>query len=298
MRASASIFRPAGVFPASLPTEYLPYKLKEKWDVSTNGKLLRFSLPEEVHSLSELGVLPVMKLRRAVNGEVLHKCYSPVSAPDTEGHVDLIVKRYAPRPGGGLGVSLSNMTLGNAVEMKLKAPRLISGDPYTANRFDSLVLIGNGTGVVPLHQLAREVLADADDQTQVWYIAQHRTELDVLLLEELKYWALCNPKRFKVHVSLSSPFDKEAWQAKMIAGAPLAGLSTSVGRLNLDVLKELLPVVSRNSAALVCGTDGFLEDVCGGHIKTQVLGSAQWLQGPVRGALSNFGFEDHNVVRL
>lgn len=94
------------------------FRLLEKVDASPDSKLLRFALP---HSLARLpahgdagyrapsGVYCIANVT-AADGE-LRKSYSPVSLPDAP-HLDLLVKAYPYRPGGGLGKFLCELAPG------------------------------------------------------------------------------------------------------------------------------------------------------------------------------------------
>jgi hypothetical protein len=94
------------------------FRLLEKADASPDSKLLRFALP---HSLARLpahgdagyraptGVYCIANVT-AADGE-LRKSYSPVSLPDAP-HLDLLVKAYPYRPGGGLGKLLCELAPG------------------------------------------------------------------------------------------------------------------------------------------------------------------------------------------
>lgn len=271
-----------GSFPGGLPRGFMPWTLREAWEVSPDSKVLRFALPEHVESLVALGAPSGVKVRREIGGHVLDKSYSPVSLPNAKGHVDLLVKRYPPRPGGGLGAFLCDMQQGDEVEIKLKPPRNLGLAPYAANRFEDVVLIGNGTGVAPLLQLGEVIRYDPAERTLVHFIAAHRCEEDRLLQDRIDGWVAALPHFFCSHTALSRPRDATAWRA---AGG-------WVGRINLHFLRGLLPKPSPSVLVLVCGTDGFLETVCGGLVRITEPGAtkATKLQGPIAGILGELGF--------
>lgn len=84
---------------------------------------------------------------------------------------------------------------------------------YHPNRFKDVVLIGCGTGIAPLYQMAHMILANRDEKTKVWMVAAHRTEADILLREEFEQMAAFSD-RFKLHVALSQPADPEGWNTE------------------------------------------------------------------------------------
>lgn len=275
-------------FPATLPAGFLPYRLEGSWECSPDSKVLRFQLPESVAGLSEVGVPSGVKVRQKIAGHLLDKSYSPISRPAAEGHLDLLVKRYRQMPGGGLGTFLCDMKPGDAVEMKLKAPRNFGGAPYQSNRFDDVLLIGNGTGVAPLLQLAQSIVEDPMEETSVTFVSAHRTEADILLRDWLDRWAALYPSRFRVVHALSQPQHPTDW----------CGPERHVGRVDFRLLQGCLPRPSPRTLAVVCGTDGFLEVVCGDKVRVPEPGGAnvRKLQGPVRGMLAQLGFAEAGAV--
>ena len=188
------------------------------------------------------------------------------------------------------------MELGSEIEVKLKPPRNLAGYPYHPNRFKDVVLIGCGTGIAPLYQMAHMILANRDETTNVWMVAAHRTEDDILLREEFEQMATFS-ERFKLHVALSQPVDREAWEKECNSKSkPWSG---SIGRLDLETLRTTLPAGDRASTmAVVCGLDGFLESVCGPHVRVKRPGTSKLkkTQGPIVGFLGELGF--FQVVKL
>lgn len=94
------------------------FRLLEKKDVTLDSMLLRFALPYSLARLpahgdagyrAPTGVYCIANVT-AADGE-LRKSYSPVSLPDAP-HLDLLVKAYPYRPGGGLGKLLCELAPG------------------------------------------------------------------------------------------------------------------------------------------------------------------------------------------
>jgi len=306
---AASTFAP---FPNTLPEDFIPYTLEKKWTISPDSKVLRFQLPEDVLKeykqelwntyrwcstclpegpLSILKAPAGVKVKAEIGGAAVEKSYSPVSMVWEDKYMDLLVKEYKPvSGGGGLGKYLCDMELGTKIDMKLKAPRNLAGYPYHPNRFKDVVLIGCGTGIAPLYQMAHMILANRDEKTKVWMVAAHRTEADILLREEFEQMAAFSD-RFKLHVALSQPADPEGWNTESTSKSkPWTG---SVGRLDLETLRATLPPGDKPSTmTVVCGLDGFLETICGPHVRIQIPGKStlKKTQGPVVGFLGELGF--------
>jgi len=318
---AASTFAP---FPNTLPADFIRYTLEKKWTISPDSQVLRFKLPKAVLAghdqelwntyswcstclpegpLSILKAPAGVKVKVEMGGAAVEKSYSPVSMVWEDKYLDLLVKEYPIVPDGdGLGKHLCDMELGTELDMKLKPPRNLAGYPYHPNRFKDVVLIGCGTGIAPLYQMAHMILANRDESTNVWMVAAHRSEADILLREEFEQMATFS-ERFKLHVALSQPSNPEAWaKACNNKSKPWTG---SIGRLDLETLRARLPAGEgegegdqASTMTVVCGLDGFLESVCGPHVRVSVPGKSKLkkTQGPVVGYLGELGFSQ--VVKL
>jgi len=286
-------------FPPSLSREFQRLSLLESWSCAKDHKILRFSLPKEARDISLLGVPSGVKVRQTISKEVLDKSYSPISHPSALGYLDLLVKRYPFRQGGGLGDWLYRMKIGDDIEIKLKPEKLFAGTPYYRNRWKHIVLIGNGTGVAPLYQLALSILNDPKDVTKVWYVSQHSSSNEILLEDELHAMREKHANQFSYHVMLTRPQHPES-STTMTCGH-------GAGRLGMDEVQNvnIFPspkndLLKKDVHAIVCGTDGFLETVCGSHIRVKIPGKIKKkkLQGPLSGLLKEAGWTKEQVSKL
>lgn len=133
----------------------LPFTLQSKVPRSPDSWLLTFALPPARSYLAENPSLPTCLTVAFPGGtndvgepKILQKSYSPVSHPANEGTVDLLVKRYAPRPGGGVGDYLCGLSVGDVVDATLKSERVMHGSPAVLGRWREIGLVGAGTGIV------------------------------------------------------------------------------------------------------------------------------------------------------
>merc|ERR1711907_272178 len=78
---------------------------------------------------------------------VLEKSYSPISHPSTKGTVDLVVKAYEPRPGGGVGAYLCGLEPGETMVAEVKEKRMMHGDAAVLGRWTDVGLVAGGTGI-------------------------------------------------------------------------------------------------------------------------------------------------------
>ena len=248
---------------------------RKRW-VSPDSCLLRFTLPDETPTLG----LP------APSGVKVHgKSYSPISLPDARGYVDLLVKSYASHgasDGAAVGEYLCTREVGETVEFHKKAPRDIHGSAVLGGRWRHVGLIGGGTGVAPLIQIARSLLADASERAHVHMLAIHRTVEDILMKAELDAFAAANPDRLRVSYALTEP--DSAWTGGAGRG--------DVGMLRAAGLSDGL--TDEATMCFVCGTAGFVDHWAGGIERVD----GRKVQGTLRGVLSQAGFDASQVYKF
>lgn len=272
----------------SCPADYHLFKLIESFPSGTNSKVLRFALP------SSLGLPARLPAPSGVtvafdgtdeNGlaKLLEKSYSPVSHPAEAGFVDLLVKSYPPRPGGGVGAFLCGLKAGESAAMKFKQPRLIHGSVSINKRWQKLGLIAGGTGVAPFVQIIRSLLSDHDNSPEIRLLYVNRFEEDILMRSELDALSAASDGLFKITYALTKPND--SWMGAR-------------GRGSADLARTALPPPGEGTMLMVCGTDGFVDTWAGALTRVQVDGKKQKVQGPVRGFLREAGFTEANVYKF
>jgi cytochrome-b5 reductase len=281
-------------------TGYQPYSLIGSTTISADSKVLRFGLPEgESLGLELPSCLKVKQSFAAADGNediVLDKSYSPISLPDATGFFELLVKGYAPRPAGhspihgapgGLGAFLVGMQLGDVAVMDKKKPRKFHNAPYSPNRWADLGLVAGGTGIAPLLQMIRSVLADPQDHTRLSLVFANRLDEDILMRAELDALAAAHPERMRIHYVLSSP--PEGWTG---------------GRgwvSEEDVSAPHLPAPADSTMVLVCGRDEFLDTVSGRTARAAPPPGKQKgpkVQGELTGVLAAVGYQAKHVYKF
>jgi len=201
--------------------------------------------------------------------------------------MDLVVKAYQPRAGGGVGAYLCNLVVGESMLATVKSKRVMHGSPVVSRRWASLGLVAGGTGIAPMLQIARMVLDDLHNPTLVHVLSINRRESDILVKDELDQLVAAHPDRLKVTYSLTAP--SAAW-------------SGSRGRGSLEIVQAALPAPTNDGTTmiLVCGTDGFV-DTWGGPVgrgPRQADGSkGPKVQGTLSGLLASAGFDASEVFK-
>ena len=271
---------------AAPPPGVSAYPLIQKWSAGNQSYVLRFALPPEEGALGWRGVKAFLDGEDENTGgpATLEKSYSPVSLPSVERSFDLLVKAYPPRRGGGVGAFLCGLQPGEPAYLKLKPPRVIKGATDIAQLgLRHLGLVGGGTGLAPLLQIVRSLLADKQDTTRISLLCVNRHEADILMRDELDKLSIEHFQRFTLTYALTQP--PSDW----------AGSS---GRGDLALAQEALPSPGADTLVLVCGTDGFVDHWAGAIERVyDENGKKKKVQGTVRGVLKAAGFTEDMVYK-
>ena len=148
------------------------------------------------------------------------------------------------RPGGLVsGYMNDRLKVGDEVVVKARWQARADGRA----RARHLVLIAGGSGVTPMISMARTLLASEPD-TSISLIYCNRCLDDVMFLQDLNELVDSNHDRFRVFHVLKE--NAEGWSA-------------CAGRLNVDILRDILNGLPAVDEYLVCGTPEMMTGVCG-----------------------------------
>lgn len=250
-------------------------RLVAKEPLSHDSALLRFALPDRRMVLglpcgqhfklfmpNLAGAAPRQWNGRedpeADKNEVV-RSYTPTSADEDAGFVDLVVKFYRPGQlarcpdGGKVSQQLDLLVLGDEVEVQgpfglvtfLGDSRFKVGKKTVKRTM--VGLLAAGSGITPVLQILRRALADPEDQTLLSLVYANQTEADILLRPELEELKAEHPERFRLHYTLDRPPDD--WQFD-------SGFVTS------QMLKTHMPPPSDDALVLICGPPPFVNFAC------------------------------------
>ena len=195
---------------------------------------------------------------------------SLLTAADTKGYVDLLVKHY---PDGPMSTHLHNMTPGQRLSVKGPLPKY----PWTENKHDHIALIAGGTGITPMYQLARAIFKNPNDKTKVTLVFGNVTEEDILLKKEFEELENTYPQRFRAFYVLDKP-------AKSWPGGS--------GFIDKKLLKTVLPESKEENIKLfVCGPPGLMKAISGNKVSPKD-------QGELTGALKELGYTADQVYKF
>lgn len=246
------------------PEVKYPLKLIDREEVSHDTRRFRFALPSMDHILG----LPVgqhIYLSARIDGSLVIRPYTPVSSDDDKGYMDLVIKVYFkdvnPKfpAGGKMSQYLNNMEIGDYIDVrgpsgllvydgcgqfKIRADKKSKPKTVTAKRVG---MIAGGTGITPMLQLARHVLKDENDKTELALLFANQTEDDILLRPELEDIQQTYGDRFKLWFTLDRP---------------PADWKYSSGFVNDTMIKEHLPPPGEGTLILMCGPPPMINFAC------------------------------------
>jgi len=270
-----------------------PYQLLQKTKLSSDSYLLRYAIEGRSILGKDSKIPTCIKVDynedSKEGGIKLSKSYSPITHPETEGTFDLIVKSYPLQPGGGVGKYLCDMQVGDSITATLKKERMMHGSPVVEGRWKHVGLIGGGTGVAPLLQLARIIL-DSSYDTTIHLLFINRHDDDILGKSIIDQMVVDHPKQFFVTYSLTGRGTDTQYET---------------GRGTVDMARRALPPPfsgkgESDTMVFICGKDGFVAHWGGpvGRGPPKADGSkGPKVQGPLDGVLKEAGYTVEQVFK-
>ncbi|XVF69352.1 hypothetical protein PTKIN_Ptkin11bG0074500 [Pterospermum kingtungense] len=184
------------------PENFKEFKLVKRTQLSHNVAKFRFALPTPT---SVLG-LPIgqhMSCRgKDQQGDDVVKAYTPTTLDSDLGYFELVIKMY---PQGRMSHHFREMREGDYLAVKGPKGRF----KYQPGQVRAFGMLAGGTGITPMFQVARAILENPNDKTNIHLIYANVTYEDILLKEELDQLASKFPDRMSVYYVLNQP--PEGW---------------------------------------------------------------------------------------
>ncbi|KAH1982306.1 hypothetical protein KXW88_004801 [Aspergillus fumigatus] len=231
------------------PRSWTKAKLAAKRDVSWDTRIFTFELEHQKQKLGlPIGQHMMIRVQDSTTKEIIIRSYTPLSDPNKEGSVDVLIKVYFPTPlvpGGKMTMALDQLPLGSMIECKGPTGRfeylgngrvIISGKE---RRVRSFKMICGGTGITPIFQVLRAVMQDPQDPTSCVVLFGNRQEEDILCRAELDAFEASDKNKCKIVHTLSKAPD--TWAGRR-------------GRIGEALLKEFA-VPDDESMVLICGPE-------------------------------------------
>ncbi|GAB4834943.1 NADH-cytochrome b5 reductase [Ancistrocladus abbreviatus] len=213
------------------PQNFKEFKLVKRTQLSHNVAKFTFALPTPT---SVLG-LPIgqhISCRgKDGQGEEVVKPYTPTTLDSDIGHFDLVIKMY---PQGRMSHHFRELRVGDYLAVKGPKGRF----KYQTGQVRAFGMLAGGSGITPMFQVARVILENPNDKTNVHLIYGNVTYEDILLKEELDNLAAKYPGRFTVDYVLNQP--PEVWNG-------------GVGFITKEMIKAHCPAPAADIQILRCG---------------------------------------------
>lgn len=252
-------------------SEFREFKLKEVEKISKNTNLYRFEF-DSPDSVSGLVTASCLVAKATIDGKAVSRPYTPTTLNNQTGHLDLLIKTY-PAPGGLMSRHIESLKPG-VDKLQLKGPFVKL--PYKANMKKHIGMIAGGTGITPMYQVAKTILENAEDKTEVSLVFANISEKDVLLRDELDALAYAYPN-FKVYYTLDRP--------------PLWGWKMGKGYVSKEMIEQHIPSKDKDVLVMVCGPKGFMEHISGDKTPRKE-------QGDLSGLLRDMGYSSEQVFKF
>lgn len=188
-----TLIEPRGVF--LQPGKWRKMTLTEKTSISWNTKIFKFQLEQETQTLGlPIGQHLLVKVQDPDLSTKIIRSYTPISGPETQGQVELLVKIYFATdtaPGGKMTSALDELALGSQVECMGPTGQfeylgngrvMVKGRERTVRSFK---MICGGTGITPMLQVLRAIMSDPHGPTTCCVVTSNTREEDILCLSEL-----------------------------------------------------------------------------------------------------------------
>lgn len=248
---------------------WIDLKLVKSEQVTHDTKYLTFALPksDQVSGLTTASL--VFAKFVTPKGSNVVRPYTPISDIDQEGTIEFAIKKYDT---GKMSPHIHDLKENDT--LSFKGP--IIKWKWDPSQFESIALIGGGSGITPLYQLVHEISKNPEDKTKVQLFYGSQTENDVILKKELDDIQAKHPDQIKIHY---------------FADKVSSDWTGETGYISKDFLKSHLPGPNSNSKIFVCGPPGLYEAISGNKVSPTD-------QGEVTGALAELGYTKENVFKF
>jgi len=238
---------PPPVDGALQPGKSLACSLIEVEQLTRDTSRFRFALPTSEHVLGLRTASHIVAVNNASN----FRAYTPITLDRFErGFFDLVVKLY---PGGTISGAMHKMKLGD--KMDFRGP--ITTMEYAPNLVARLTMVAGGTGITPMYQIIRTVLADPSDKTQMKLLYASRSVGEILLRRELDQLSAAHPEQLQVQYLVEDGGGADSNSVGDPGGVAVGMVDASA------VQKFVPPPKTQGAAVLVCGPPGMMQYLCG-----------------------------------
>lgn len=249
--------------------KWIDLKVSNVEQVSHDTKKFTFSLPSDEHQLGLTLCSALMTKFVTEKGNNVIRPYTPVSELDQKGQFEMVIKHY---PQGKMTNHIHSLKPSDT--LSFKGP--IKKHQWQPNQYDSITLLGAGSGITPLFQLLRSVAKNPEDKTKVNLFYANKTPGDILVKDELDDLQ----QKYADQVKITYFVDK-----------PEGDFKGETGFISKDFIAANAPKPNEHTHFFVCGPPPFMNAISGNK-----KGPAE--QGELTGALKDLGFKEEQVFKF
>eukprot|EP00611_Tribonema_gayanum_P015421 TRINITY_DN2725_c0_g1_i1.p1 TRINITY_DN2725_c0_g1~~TRINITY_DN2725_c0_g1_i1.p1 ORF type:complete len:311 (-),score=73.75 TRINITY_DN2725_c0_g1_i1:123-1055(-) len=239
-------------------SEYRPFVLQEKQNISRDTRLFRFALQSTKHVLGlPIGQHISLKFIDGA-GKMVTRSYTPTSSDDEVGYVDFVIKVYFPNEhpkfpdGGKMSYHLHDLKVGDTIDMmgpkgslEYKGKGLFSIRKREDRQVKRIGMLAGGTGITPMLQIMTAIRKE-NSNIEISLIFANQTEQDILLRDMIEAFPMKHAN-FRYHFTVDRP--SEGWTG-------------SVGFITADMIQEHLPPPGDDTLILMCGPPPMVKFAC------------------------------------
>mmetsp|Transcript_68484 Transcript_68484/g.130337 ORF Transcript_68484/g.130337 Transcript_68484/m.130337 type:complete len:309 (-) Transcript_68484:67-993(-) len=262
-------------------SEFRRFPILDVKECGPMTNVIKCKLPSDQHRMG-MTVTSYVLVGGAEGGDTGSGAYTPISTDEQAGYFELLIKGY---PNGVVSKYLCSLKAGDSIEVKGPFKKL----PYKANMKKKIGMIAGGSGITPMLQIAKEVLKNPDDKTELTLLFGNQTPKDILIREELDQLAADSKGQLKVFYVV----DRNDTQDKKIK---------HVGYMDKACLSSTLPSPSPDTLIFICGPPPMIDALAGKKKFRRddpcKKGHPFFGQGGVSGVLAELKYEEQMVYKF
>lgn len=250
--------------------QWIDLPIEKIIDESHDTKKFIFKLPTD-DSVSGLTLASAVLAKFVTpKGSNVIRPYTPVSDLNEKGVIEFVIKHYET---GKMTSHLFSLKPNDTVSFK--GP--IKKWQWEPNSYDSITLLGAGSGITPLFQLAHHIAQNPNDKTRIKLLYGNKTPQDILLKKELDSLHEQYPSKFEV--------------VYFVDKADTNDFKGEIGYITKDYLQSHISKPNEKTQVFVCGPPPFMKVNSG-----EKVGPVD--QGELTGTLKDLGFTKEQVFKF
>lgn len=249
--------------------KWIDLPLSHVEQLSHDTKRYTFDLPGEDSELGLTLCSALMAKFVTPKGSNVVRPYTPVSDLNRKGSFQLVIKHY---PDGKMSSHFWDLKPSDTVLFKGPNPKW----QWEENSFDSITLLGAGTGINPLYQLVHHLSENPNEKTKINLFYGNKTPQDILLKTELDDLQKKHPDKLKITYFVDKADD---------------GFQGEKGFITKEFLEQHAPKPSEKTQVFVCGPPPFMKAYSGEKVSPKD-------QGDLVGILKDLGFSKDQVFKF